>query len=231
MDFWVELIIISVVGAIVAIDTTASWQAMISQPLVSCTALGWMFGNTELGLTMGILMELPWLMEIPAGGSHVSEGNVGSLVSTGVALHLVERQVNTENIIIIFSIIAGLAVSWIGGNLVDAMRRSNVLFAYRADKAADRADFRKITILNIGGVGHAFSLGFILVAFFFSINVYLLSKLVSFIPPFFNRAFGFGKIGMLALGVSSMVGMFLTRENLRYLFIGALIALIGCFIF
>lgn len=231
MDFWIELIIISIVGGIVAIDTTASWQAMISQPLVACTAIGIIFGQPKLGFMIGILLELPWLTEIPAGGSHVSEGNVGSLVAAGLSIHLVQHQVNSVNIAVVFSILYGLWVTWIGGKLVKSMRRTNVMFAYRADKAAEHANYKKITLLNMGGVGHAFSLGFFLVAISFSIGAFLLTKLVAFIPPFFNQAFGYAKIGLLALGVGTMIGMFFTRENFRYLLSGLLLAFLVYLIF
>ena len=59
MDFWTELILISFFGGIVALDTTASWQVMISQPLVACTVIGFMFGDPQLGFLIGILPPFP----------------------------------------------------------------------------------------------------------------------------------------------------------------------------
>lgn len=231
MEFGLELIIISLFGGIVAMDTTASWQVMISQPLVACSIIGLLFGNPQLGLLVGILLELPWLTEIPAGGTHISEGNLGSIVAAGLAIRLVEHEINTENIVLIFSILWGILVTWIGEKLVESMRKTNVMFAYRADKAAAQANYKKITLLNIGGIGHALSLGTLLVAISYSIGTLILSKLVALVPPFFDQAFGYGKIGMLALGAGTMIGMFLRRENLRYFLVGLIIALLIYFIF
>ena len=230
MNLLTELIIISLIGGIVAMDTTASWQIQISQPIVACTFIGYIFGDLQMGLLIGILLELPWLIEIPVGGAHISEGNLGSFVSAGLAIHLVRYQVDKTNIIIILAILWGLMVSWLGGKFVNSMRTTNVLFAYRADKAATGANFKKITLLNMGGVGHSFSLGFLLIGISFITGLFVVARVVAFIPQFFDRAFSYGKIGMLALGLGALIGMFTSRHNFHYFLIGIILALLIYFL-
>ena len=230
MNFWTELLIISVAGGIVAIDTTASWQVMISQPIVACSLIGLSFGEPELGLLIGILLELPWLIEIPTGGSHISEGNIGSLVTAGLTIHLVHHQIDSVNIALICSILWGLWISWLGGKLVHSMRKTNVMFSYRADKAANTANLKKITLLNMGGVGHAYFLGFFLAGISFTLGTLIIGKLAALIPTYFDKAFGYGKIGILALGTGILLSMFLSRENFKYFVIGIITAFVLFFI-
>ncbi|MDZ7376332.1 MAG: PTS sugar transporter subunit IIC, partial [candidate division KSB1 bacterium] len=64
MELFPTLLLVSFIGGIVAMDTAAAWQIMISQPVVACPLLGWLLGDVELGLTIGILLELPWLINI-----------------------------------------------------------------------------------------------------------------------------------------------------------------------
>lgn len=227
MNFWLELIIIAIAGGVVAIDTTASWQIIISQPLIACTIVGYLLGNYQIGLIIGILLQLPWLIDIPAGAAYKSDGNMGALISAGLAIHLVEHQINTPNISIVFAIACGVLVSWIGAKLVISMRKRNVIFAYRADEAARVGKYKKITLLNIAGIGSAFTMGAILMIVSFTVGVILLSKLVAFIPPYFDEGFGYGKIGILAFGLGTMITMFLSKKDIKYFLIGLVIAFLG----
>ncbi|MBD3288733.1 hypothetical protein GF337_08030 [candidate division KSB1 bacterium] len=226
MEFVSDLVIICIFGGFVAIDTAAGWQFMFSQPLVACTLIGFMLGSPEIGLLMGILFQLPWLAEIPAGGTHTSEGNVGSLVGAGLAIHLLQKQVNTENIILVIALLWGVLVGWLGGKFVNSMRKRNVFFVYRADRAADDLDLTRISLLNIGGVGHAFLIGFFLIAISFSVGVLVVGKMAAFVPSYFDEPFAYSKIGMLALGVGTMLSMFLRKRNIAYFFIGIVLSLL-----
>jgi mannose/fructose/N-acetylgalactosamine-specific phosphotransferase system component IIC len=231
MEFLSEIIIISIVGGFIAIDTTAAWQLFFSRPLVACSLLGFFWGQFETGVTTGILLELPWLLEIPAGGSKIAENNLGAIVSAGVAIHLVKNGINTPNIVIVFAIVWGLSVNWVGSRLVRSMRRMNVMFAYRADNAAKELDLKKISLLHIGGILNAFSLGALIVSVFYILGCVLIEPLVAFIPPFFDDAFSYAKIGLMALGVATVVHLFFTRKKAIYLIAGLLFSLIVFLIF
>ena len=226
MEFLTDLIIISIFGGFVAIDTAAGWQLMFSQPLVSCTLIGLFLGNPGTGFLIGILFQLPWLAEIPAGGTHTSEGNIGSLAGAGLAIHLIQNQVNTENIILVIALLWGVLVGWLGGKFVNSMRKRNVFFVYRADRAADDVNTKQISFLHIGGVIHAFLMGFSLLGISFSVGVLFLGRLAAFIPSFFDKPFEYSKIGMLALGVGTMLSMFLRQRNVPYFVIGLILSLI-----
>ena len=100
MEYFPEVLLICLIGGLVSIDTAAAWQVMISQPVFACPVIGLIFGNVEMGIMMGVLLELPWLINIPTGGTHGSEGNLGAVVATSLAIYLFDKQVNTESIII-----------------------------------------------------------------------------------------------------------------------------------
>jgi len=225
MDFLAEFVIISLAGGFVAFDTTAGWQIMISQPLVACTLVGLIFGNPQLGLLMGILMQLPWLKEMPVGGAHHSDSNIGAFVAASLTVILARHEVNTDNILIVITIIYGLAVGWFSGNIVASMRKANNRIVYQADKAAEAGDTGQITRLNVLGMIYAYITGLVIVAISFIAGYLMLSKLGAFIPVYFDKAFGYARIGILALGVGSMISMFLTRKRIHFFAYGAVIAL------
>ncbi len=219
MEFFPEVILISVIGGLISIDTASGWQVMISQPVVSCPIIGLIFGYPELGLLMGILLELPWLINIPMGGVHGSEGNLGAVVATTLSIYLKSHEVNTENIIVITSIMYSLAVSRVGGYLVDYVRKGNLTLIHLADKAAIQGEIKKISWLNIAGLSYSFLMGFGLVAVGFILGIVILRPLAAFIHQEFDFAFGMAKYGLLGLGVGTVAPLFITKETKWYLII------------
>lgn len=69
-------------GGIVALDTTSGPQLMISEPIVSCSLLGVIFGAPETGLMLGILFQLLWLGYLPLGGTLFTDNSMAAYIST-----------------------------------------------------------------------------------------------------------------------------------------------------
>jgi mannose/fructose/N-acetylgalactosamine-specific phosphotransferase system component IIC len=216
MELFPEVLLISFIAGLVAIDTASGWQVMISQPVVSCPIIGLIFGDPELGLLMGILLELPWLVNIPLGGVHGSEGNLGAIVATTLSIYLKSHEVNTENIIVIISIMYSLVVSRVGIYLVEYVRKANLMLIHSADRAAIQGDLKRITWLNIVGMLYSFLMGFFLVGIGFMLGIVVLKPLTAFVHQEFNFAFGMAKYGLLGLGVGAVATLFITRETKWY---------------
>jgi len=220
MDLILAIVITGFIGGIVAIDTAAALQIMISQPIVSCTVIGLIFGQPEIGVLVGILLELPWLINIPSGGVHGSEGNLGAVVAAALSSYLLSRNINTENIILITSITFCLGISRIGGFLVDLLRSANLKLAHDADKAAENADLGKITRLNLTGIFYMFVMGFILTGTGFGLGVFILKPLINFIHSDFDRAFELAKYSILGVGFGAVASLFLTKDTKWYVMAG-----------
>jgi mannose/fructose/N-acetylgalactosamine-specific phosphotransferase system component IIC len=234
MEFFPDLLLICVIGGVVSIDIAAGWQVMVSQPIIACPLVGLVLGHLELGVVMGSLLELPWLIVIPTGGRHSSEANLGAVTATALSIYLLADQASTENIIIIISILYSLFVSFLGNHLVDFMRRTNLRLMYAADIAASEANLGKITWLNTVGLIQAFFLGFILVGFGFGLGWLILKPLARFIHPTFDSAFGLARYAMLGVGFGVVGTMFITSETRWYAALGFALsaaALVGIYVF
>ena len=216
MNFFPEILLISFIGGIIAVDTAPGWQIMISQPVVACPVIGLIFGELQLGILMGILLELPWLTNIPLGGVHGSEGNLGAVVATSLAIYLKAKNVNTENIIVIISIMYSLAISRLGIYLVEYMRSANLNLIHLADDAATRGDTKRISWLNMMGIVYSFLLGFALVFLGFALGIFVLPSLAKFVHKDFDIAFGLAKYGLLGLGVGGVATLFISKKTKLY---------------
>lgn len=234
MEFFPDLLLICVIGGMVSIDIAAGWQVMVSQPIVACPLVGFVLGNLELGVVMGSLLELPWLIVIPTGGRHSSEANLGAVTATALSIYLLADQANSENIIIIISIVYSLFISVLGNHLVNFMRQTNLRLMHAADVAASQAQLSKITWLNTIGLIQAFFLGFILVGVGFGMGWLILKPMARFIHPTFDFAFGLARYAMLGVGFGVVGTMFVTSDTRWYVALGFVLsaaALVSIYVF
>ncbi len=121
---WVELVAVSIWGGMVALDTTAALQLMISQPLVAASVIGLLMGNVMIGFTIGLLLQLVWLNELPIGAAYFSEGNIGAAVAAAVAILCFEATARLEPVLLL-ALIWGILTSYIGGKMVILLRNFN----------------------------------------------------------------------------------------------------------
>ena len=230
MDYFPALIIISLIGGIVSVDTTAGWQIMISQPIVSCTVIGLIFGQPDVGITLGIILGLPWLINVPSGGTHGSESNLGGVVAAGLSAFFVSQHTNFKYIIIVITIIYSLGIGMAGTYLVNIARNFNLNLSHVADRAIEKADFNKIAYLNFYGVFSMFFIGILLCGAGFSLGVVLLEPLIRFIHPNFEQAFQIAKYGILGVGFGAVATLFINKKTAWYIIAGIAVSAVIFFL-
>ncbi len=79
---------VSLLGAICALDRTAAFQVMFSRPLVAGTLGGLLAGNWEIGLLVGVSLELYFLSEMPVGTNIPTDDTLLALAAGGTAAAL-----------------------------------------------------------------------------------------------------------------------------------------------
>lgn len=79
---------VSLLGAVCALDRTAALQVMFSRPLVAATLGGVLAGNWEIGLLIGVSLELYFLSEMPVGTNIPTDDTLLALAAGGAAAAL-----------------------------------------------------------------------------------------------------------------------------------------------
>ncbi|MCA9738047.1 MAG: PTS sugar transporter subunit IIC [Gemmatimonadota bacterium] len=102
---------------LVALDSASLGQFMISRPLVAATLSGWIVGDPEGGVMIGLVLELLQLPFFQIGGTRVSEGGLGAVVGAAV---LAEASGPGG---LAFGVLLGLVVANLGGFSVDGLHR------------------------------------------------------------------------------------------------------------
>ena len=76
---------VSLLGALCALDRTATFQVMFSRPLVAATLGGVLAGNWEIGLLIGAALELYFLSEMPVGTNIPTDDTLLAIAAGGAA--------------------------------------------------------------------------------------------------------------------------------------------------
>lgn len=114
-----ELLVLSLLGALLALDGTSLGQFMVSRPLVAGTLTGWILGDPALGLAVGSLLELYLLVEFPVGGARFPEGATATVVAVTAAAS------GPGSGAVAIGVATGLVWGQVGGMSITLMRRLN----------------------------------------------------------------------------------------------------------
>jgi mannose PTS system EIIC component len=80
-----ELLMLSLLGGLLALDGTSVGQFMLSRPMVASTLAGWVVGAPMEGFMVGVVLEIYLLVSFPVGGSRFPEGGPAAVVAAAVA--------------------------------------------------------------------------------------------------------------------------------------------------
>lgn len=80
-----EIVLVSLLGGLLALDATSVGQFMASRPLVAGALTGWLVGEPTAGIAVGAILELYLLVSFPTGGSRFPEGSTATVVAVASA--------------------------------------------------------------------------------------------------------------------------------------------------
>jgi len=217
-----EILLLCVVGGFLALDTTAAWQVMLSQPLVSGTIAGFMIGLPQIGVFIGLVLQLLWSGAIPVGARPMPDAVAGSISGVWFASTLLKSSGHSSlSFCCLLGLIAGMSIGLLGTQTIilersvcrrlfrDVMRRISLGEAVRLEK----------TILVAIAIG--FARGFFLcLAAIGILRVFV--SLVQGHESLFNRDYSIVILALEALGVGVLISVFVGRSR------GRLLGLVGC---
>lgn len=138
-----ELIIFGILlASVISIDTTHAFQTMLSEPVFSCTLLGFLLGNPELGVAVGLIFELMYLKVIPAGGATFPEKNMASMAVTVLVIALNNDFPDAVFYIFPFAILLGFFFTYMGMRLTVYHRKVNSRLLDKIEERIKKKSFR-----------------------------------------------------------------------------------------
>lgn len=122
-------------AAVAGMDADAGPQAMVSRPVVSATAGGWLLGDPEAGFLVGAALEVLFLRHVPFGGARCPDTGPAGVVAGAAA------GASPGGLAPLLAAVAvGWAVAWLGEVTVGALRRLSGRALEDAETLASRPD-------------------------------------------------------------------------------------------
>lgn len=227
-------LIVALIGGIVDLDSTAAIQCMISQPVVCAPLTGLILGGVlgdsaaglQLGLIVGVILQLVWIEQLPLGMNVPPDAALASVLS--VALGFCAGRDYTlfadKEVCYCISLIVSVGLGLLGRGLDMFVRRLNTsVDSWVSQKIEDN----QFSFINTGhriGILTTFSKAFIfcfLIAWF---GVEPLKYFIQMLNPGHSNGFIIVKGMLPAVGFSVLASMCLKeRKEILYFIIGVLI--------
>lgn len=139
---------VTLLGAVLGLDTVSFPQAMLSRPLVAATLGGALVGSPLSGVILGATLELIALETLPFGASRYPEW--GSASALGGVLFASSTQPPAGAMTL--ALLAALATAWIGGWTMVRLRQLNARWATRAKAGLDAGARGTVIGLQLKGL-------------------------------------------------------------------------------
>lgn len=185
-------LLLLLLGGTVAIDGTSFGQFMLSRPFVAAALAGAIVGRPAEGALIGLVLEAFHLHVLPVGAAKYPEGGPPA-VAGGAVFAAVSPQPSG----LLLTVIAVLALEWIGGESVRYLRQANQRFVPGTSGAPVDPD--RLERRHLAAIGIDFARGMLLVA----AGILLLTILLRSLTPLWGLGEGIPQavIGAVVAGL------------------------------
>ncbi len=139
--------IVALIGGIVDLDSTATWQLMVSQPIVAAPLTGLFLGlstgqaaaGLKLGLILGAILQLVWIEQLPLGMNVPPDAALASVLSVALGFlagHHYESYVERE-VCSTVALLLSVALGLLGRSLDMLVRRLNTSINLWVERALE----------------------------------------------------------------------------------------------
>jgi len=212
------------IAGIVATDTTSGPQFLVSEPIVSCSVLGLLFGNPEMGLMLGILFQLLWLGYLPLGGERYTDNNMAAFISSASlfsAANIFGFEVLEFKAALIPIMLYGVLIGIIGIHIRNFERRMNGIQSEKLLLGFERGENPQLLRRHFTGIGYAFMKGVLMTLVFVPIGI-LLCRTVRFFPQWFLESMSMALILIWGAITASAVLFYWFKGRRRFIIAGSL---------
>jgi mannose/fructose/N-acetylgalactosamine-specific phosphotransferase system component IIC len=133
-------------GTIVGLDLVSVPQAMVARPVVAGTVAGWLAGDVEAGLRLGVLFELFALDVLPVGAVRYPDYGPATVAAVALAAD------SPWQFSLGLSAALGLALAVLGGFGLQTVRRANARAIQHRSAALAAGESSAIRRLQYGSV-------------------------------------------------------------------------------
>jgi mannose/fructose/N-acetylgalactosamine-specific phosphotransferase system component IIC len=214
-------------GGVAALDATPVAQTLFSQPLVTATLLGLLWGDLPLALSVGAVLQILAASTLPIGARTPEDYATGGVVGAGIALALASPSsyVMARDGCALAGVLAGLVTAVGGVPLVKWQRRRHEGLARWCESRLREGRTGALAQSHAAAVALAFAVGVSYCAACLGLGTAALSGPVRDESLWLARAWSVAQPLWFGLGLAQLLHAFVQRRLTRIaVFAAALLA-------
>ena len=210
-------------GGVAALDATPVAQTFLSQPLVTGTLLGALWGDWRTALQVAIVLQILAASTVPVGARTPEDYAVGGVVGVGVALALGAAQPFTigKDACALLGVMSGLLTATLGAGLLKWQRRLNEGLSRWCEERLRLGDEGALGAAQRAAVVLAFAVGVAYCAVCLAAAVAGFQRLVTSESLWLAKAWRLAQPLWLGLGLAQLLHAFVQRRLSRIAVFGA----------
>ncbi len=219
-----------VLGGLAALDATPVAQTLFSQPIVTSLLLGWLWGDPQTALAVGVVLQILAASTTPLGSRTPEDYATGGVAGTAVALALAHgvEIAPWRDSAQLAGVFVGLLCATSGVPLIKWQRRRNEGLASWCESEVRAGREGAPAQAHAAGVAMAFAVGVALTAAWIAAGVLLLRPLVEHESLRLSRAWTLAQPLWLGYGLAQLLHAFVQRRMTRVAVFGA--AMVGAWL-
>jgi mannose/fructose/N-acetylgalactosamine-specific phosphotransferase system component IIC len=212
-----EIFLLCLAGGVCALDTTAAWQLMLSQPLASGTIAGLVLGVPQVGVFIGLVLQLLWSSAIPVGARPMPDAPVGTVSGVWFTAVLLESNgLASSSFCYLFGLIAALCFALLGRHTIMLEREiGRKLYSRSVRRLSDGQEINPERLVSLA-VTIAFARGFLLCLLAIGVLT-AVAHLLAENPALSMRDYSLTLLILEALGAGVLFSVFVRKSGGRLL--------------
>ena len=204
-------------GGLAALDAVPVGQTMLSQPLVTASLIGLLWGDWHTALEVGVVLQLIAASTLPVGArtpeDYASGGVIGAAVAMALAAH--EPFAMARESSALLGSIAGMLSASAGVPLIKWQRRRNEGLSRWCEAELRRGNEGALAAAQWAGAAFAFAVGVLVTAVGLALGVWALAPLVAHESLRLARAWTLAQPLWIGLGLAQLMSAFIQRRLAR----------------
>lgn len=223
-----EVFLAALVGAFISLDRTAFLQIMISQPLVAGTLVGFSLGDPLTGLTVGSILELLWIGDVPMGSSVPPNETAAAVIATSINILTRDTLAAQPSPIqiMVFSVLLSIPLAVFCQKVDIYVRGYNRRFVLNAERLLESRDFLRIGRENLKGLISFFVASFFSIFLLLGVGLYLTKTIYPLIPEPFLKGLPIAFCLLISLGTAVSIRTARVKRGVPVLFAGFLMGMV-----
>jgi mannose/fructose/N-acetylgalactosamine-specific phosphotransferase system component IIC len=216
-------------GGIVAVDTAAFLQLLLSQPFVAGAVTGALWGRMEVGLELGAILQLFSLGVLPVGGRAPEDFPVGTVVGTAAACALtrLDPVASAQGGPLLFGLLAAFVTALCGRPLLVLLRHRNEGLARWVEDELAQGHLRALGRAQVAGIAQTFAFGALWTAVALTVSALVGRALFAHSGIAFGRAWQAGSPLLWGFGAGLVVKGLTRGRRQQILFWCALVTFLA----